>query len=80
MRMPTGIASTVFPKPFPRRQKPTRRRAKAKELVRGEGTASVTVLGDPAIEAGLPLLDGVTYVIKTARSKIHENIGLRRTL
>jgi len=60
-------------------------RANAKELARGEVTASVTVLGDPAIEAGMPLLfadvrprlDGVTYVIKTARYKLHENIGLR---
>lgn len=49
-------------------------RAKAKGLKRGEGTASVTVVGDTAIVAGAPLLfegvrpglDGVPYVIDTA--------------
>nr|WP_234913889.1 phage tail protein [Rhizobium rhizogenes]QCO89356.1 phage P2 GpU family protein [Rhizobium rhizogenes] len=42
-----------------------------------EGAVSVTVVGDADIEAGLPLLfaevrpglDGVPYIIKTARSK-----------
>jgi phage protein D len=58
-------------------------RAKAKELARGEGAVSVTALGDPAIEAGLPLLfadvrpglDGVPYIIKTARSKYTKTTG-----
>ncbi|MGY5801843.1 phage late control D family protein [Rhizobium sp. LEGMi12c] len=58
-------------------------RAKAKELARGEGTVSVTVLGDAEIEAGLPLLfadvrpglDGVPYIIKTARSKYTKTMG-----
>ncbi|WP_459455431.1 phage late control D family protein [Rhizobium sp. No.120] len=58
-------------------------RAKAKELARGEGTVSVTALGDPTIEAGLPLLfadvrpglDGVPYIIKTARSKYTKTSG-----
>ncbi len=58
-------------------------RAKAKELARGEGSVSVTVLGDAAIEAGLPLLfadvrpglDGVPYIIKTARSKYTKTTG-----
>ncbi|MBX8803348.1 phage late control D family protein [Ochrobactrum sp. MR28] len=48
--------------------------AKAKALKRGEGAASVTVIGSTAICAGLPLLfqsirpgfDGVPYVIDTA--------------
>lgn len=50
--------------------------AKAKELQRGEGSVSVTVIGDAGIEAGLPLLfadvrpgvDGVPYIIKTAKT------------
>ena len=58
-------------------------RAKAKELARGEGAVSVTVLGDADIEAGLPLLfaqvrpglDGVPYIIKTARSKYTKTTG-----
>ncbi|NTI86047.1 phage late control D family protein [Agrobacterium rhizogenes] len=58
-------------------------RAKAKELARGEGAVSVTVLGDADIEAGLPLLfaqvrpglDGVPYIIKTARSKYTKTSG-----
>jgi phage protein D len=52
-------------------------RSKAKELARGEGAVSFPALGDAEIEAGLPLLfadvrpglDGVPYIIKTARSK-----------
>ena len=48
--------------------------AKAKELKRGEGAASVTVIGDTSIAAGCALLfqnvrpglDGVPYVIDTA--------------
>ncbi|WP_105403422.1 phage late control D family protein [Neorhizobium sp. T7_12] len=47
--------------------------SKAKDLKRGEGSASVTVVGDTAIVAGAPLLfqgvrpglDGVPYVIST---------------
>ncbi len=58
-------------------------RAKAKELARGEGAVSVTVIGDETIEAGLPLLfadvrpglDGVPYIIKTARSKYTKTSG-----
>lgn len=50
--------------------------AKAKELQRGEGSVSVTVIGDAGIDAGLPLLfadvrpgvDGVPYIIKTAKT------------
>lgn len=48
--------------------------AKAKALKRGEGAASVTVIGDTAIVAGAPLLfegvrpglDGAPYIIDTA--------------
>lgn len=48
--------------------------AKAKALKRGEGSSSVTVIGDPTIIAGAPLLfedvrpglDGVPYIIDTA--------------
>ncbi|MFJ1307871.1 phage late control D family protein [Agrobacterium sp. P15N1-A] len=50
--------------------------AKAKELQRGEGSVSVTVIGDAGIDAGVPLLfadvrpgvDGVPYIIKTAKT------------
>ncbi|MFK0167152.1 tail protein X [Rhizobium sp. NPDC090279] len=56
---------------------------KAKELARGEGAVSVTVVGDPAIDAGLPLLfaevrpglDGVPYIIKTTRLKYTKSAG-----
>ncbi|KQZ54629.1 late control protein D [Rhizobium sp. Root149] len=55
--------------------------AKAKDLKRGEGAASVTVLGDTAICAGAPLLfegvrpglDGVPYVIDTATHKFSKS-------
>jgi len=48
--------------------------ARAKDLKRGEGAASVTVIGDTAITAGAPLLfenvrpglDGAPYIIDTA--------------
>ena len=48
--------------------------AKAKDLKRGEGAVSVTVVGDTGISAGLPLLffgvrpglDGAPYIIDTA--------------
>lgn len=51
--------------------------AKAKDLKRGEGSTSVTVIGDTAICAGAPLiyagirpgLDGVPYVIDTTTHK-----------
>lgn len=51
--------------------------AKAKALKRGEGSTSVTVIGDPLICAGAPLiyagirpgLDGVPYIIDTATHK-----------
>ena len=51
--------------------------AKAKSLKRGEGSTSVTVIGDTSICAGAPLLyagirpglDGVPYVIDTATHK-----------
>ncbi len=58
--------------------------AKAKELQRGEGSASVTVIGDAGIDAGLPLLfanvrpgvDGVPYIIKTAKTAYTKTGGL----
>lgn len=57
--------------------------AKAKELQRGEGSVSVTAIGDPSICAGLPLLfadvrpgvDGVPYIIKTAKSRYSKTGG-----
>ncbi|WP_367354127.1 phage late control D family protein [Agrobacterium pusense] len=58
--------------------------AKAKELQRGEGSVSVTVIGDAGIDAGLPLLfadirpgvDGVPYIIKTAKTAYTKTGGL----
>ena len=57
--------------------------AKAKDLKRGEGTASVTVVGDTGITAGAPLLfsgirpglDGAPYIIETATHKYDKNSG-----
>ena len=57
--------------------------AKAKSLKRGEGAASVTVIGDPSVCAGAPLLfsrirpgvDGVPYVIDTATHKYSKTEG-----
>ncbi|MBN9053773.1 MAG: late control protein D, partial [Rhizobiales bacterium] len=59
--------------------------AKARELKRGEGAASVTVVGDTAIVAGAPLLfekvrpglDGVPYVIDTATHTYRKSEGYR---
>ena len=59
--------------------------AKAKELKRGEGAASVTVVGDTAIVAGAPLmfegvrpgLDGVPYIIDTATHTYRKSEGYR---
>ncbi|MDH0872133.1 phage late control D family protein [Agrobacterium pusense] len=58
--------------------------AKAKELQRGEGSVSVTAIGDAGIDAGLPLLfadvrpgvDGVPYIIKTAKTAYTKIGGL----
>ncbi|UFW80034.1 phage late control D family protein [Rhizobium sp. SU303] len=65
--------------------------AKAKALKRGEGSSSVTVVGDATIIAGAPLLfqdvrpglDGVPYIIDTAThaySKASYTTGLSNTL
>lgn len=59
--------------------------AKAKELKRGEGAASVTVVGDTAIIAGAPLMfdgvrpgfDGVPYIIDTATHTYRKSEGYR---
>ncbi|MBY3434811.1 phage late control D family protein [Rhizobium laguerreae] len=59
--------------------------SKAKGLKRGEGSASVTVVGDTAIVAGAPLLfhsvrpglDGVPYVIDTAKHSYSKGAGYR---
>lgn len=59
--------------------------SKAKDLKRGEGAASVTVVGDTAIVAGAPLifegvrpgLDGVPYIIDTATHTYSKGDGYR---
>lgn len=63
---------------------PRSAQAKAKELQRGEGSVSVTAIGDAGIDAGLPLLfanvrpgvDGVPYIIKTAKTAYTKTGGL----
>lgn len=62
--------------------------AKAKDLKRGEGAASVTVIGDAAICAGAPLLfeevrpglDGIPYVIDTAKHDYVKSEGFRTAI
>lgn len=62
--------------------------SKAKDLKRGEGAASVTVVGDTAIAAGAPLLfsgmrpglDGVPYVIDTVRHTYTKKDGFRSAI
>ncbi|MQY44516.1 late control protein D [Rhizobiales bacterium RZME27] len=62
--------------------------SKAKALKRGEGAASVTVVGDTAIIAGAPLLfervrpglDGVPYVIDTATHTYRKSEGYRTAI
>jgi len=57
--------------------------AKAKQLKRGEGAASVTVVGDTSIVAGAPLLfqgvrpglDGVPYLIDTVTHEVSKRGG-----
>lgn len=57
--------------------------ARAKDLKRGEGAASVTVIGDTAIAAGAPLLfqgvrpglDGAPYIIDTATHSYSKGQG-----
>lgn len=57
--------------------------AKAKQLKRGEGAASVTVVGDTGIVAGAPLLfqgvrpglDGVPYLIDTVTHEVSKRGG-----
>lgn len=62
--------------------------SKAKDLKRGEGAASVTVIGDTAIVAGAPLLfegvrpglDGVPYIIDTATHSYSKQEGYRTAI
>lgn len=62
--------------------------SKAKNLKRGEGSASVTVVGDTAIIAGAPLLfygvrpglDGVPYVINTSTHSYSKSDGYRTAI
>lgn len=62
--------------------------AKAKSLKRGEGTASVTVIGDTSICAGAPLifegvragLDGVPYVIDSVTHTFTKSDGYRTAI
>ena len=62
--------------------------SKAKDLKRGEGAASVTVIGDTAIVAGAPLLfegvrpglDGVPYIIDTATHTYNKKDGYRTAI
>jgi phage protein D len=62
--------------------------SRAKDLKRGEGAASVTVVGDTAITAGAPLLfsgvrpglDGAPYIINTATHTYSKGEGYRTAI
>lgn len=59
--------------------------SKAKDLQRGKGAASVTIVGDTAVIAGAPLifegvrpgLDGVPYIIETVSHEYSKGAGYR---
>lgn len=81
-----GDAEYRIPEPFSSVEEADKAaQAKAKDLKRGEGSASVTVVGDPGITAGAPLmfsgvrpgLDGVPYIIDTATHTYSKTEGYR---
>lgn len=61
------------------------RAAQAKDLQRGKGSASVTIIGDTSVVAGAPLifsgirpgLDGVPYIIETVEHEYGKGSGFR---
>ena len=83
---PEGDAVYRLPEPFADPAEAEKAaESKAKQLKRGEGSASVTLPGDTAIAAGVPLvfrgirpgLDGVPWVIETATHTYSKRAGYR---
>lgn len=83
---PDGDAEYRIPQPFSSVEEADKAaQAKAKDLKRGEGSASVTVVGDPGIVAGAALLfsgvrpglDGVPYIIDTATHTYSKTDGYK---
>lgn len=81
-----GDAEYRIPEPFSSVEEADKAaQSKAKDLKRGEGSASVTVVGDPGITAGAPLLfsgvrpglDGVPYIIDTATHTYSKGDGYK---
>jgi len=84
-----GDAEYRIPEPFSSVEEADKAaQSKAKELKRGEGSASVTVIGDPGITSGVPLLfsgvrpglDGVPYIIDTATHTYSKGEGYRTAI
>lgn len=81
-----GEAEYRIPEPFSSVEEADKAaQSKAKDLKRGEGSASVTVVGNTGIIAGAPLifsgvrpgLDGVPYIIDTATHTYSKSEGYR---
>jgi phage protein D len=81
-----GEAEYRIPEPFSSVEEADKAaQSKAKDLKRGEGSASVTIVGNPGVTAGAPLLfsgvrpglDGVPYIIDTATHTYSKGEGYR---
>jgi hypothetical protein len=86
---PEGDAVYRIPEPFADPSEAEKAaESKARQLKRGEGSASVAVAGNTAITAGVPLifdgirpgLDGVPWVIETATHTYSKSAGYRTQL
>lgn len=86
---PEGDATYRIPEPFADPAEAERAaESRAKQLKRGEGSASVAVVGDTALMAGGPVifqgvrpgLDGVPWIIETATHTLSKSDGYRTRL